>query len=537
MNPKHRHTSSGIELPVVLLANQERSGKERTIEAEPEKPGEYPFTRGIHPTMYRERLWTMRQYAGFGSAAETNARFRSLIQAGASGLSVAFDLPTQMGLDPGDPLALGEIGRVGVSIATVSDLDTLFAGIDLRQVSISMTINSTSYILLAMLLELANRRGVNWGELRGTLQNDILKEYIARGTYIYPPQPSMRIVTDVIEFCTRRVSHFNPISISGYHMREAGATAAQELGFTFADAISYVEAAAARGLTIDEIGPRLSFFFNAHNNFFEEIAKFRAARRIWAKITKERWGATDTRAMKLRFHTQTAGSTLTAQQPLNNTARVALQALAAVLGGTQSLHTNSYDEALGLPTEESATLALRAQEIISYESGVTDVVDPLGGSYLVEYLTDELEKRAVEYIREIDRLGGMAQAIEQRYPQSCIEQAAYEAQRRIEQGVDRVVGVNVGVDAQMHEGIGAFRIPEALEQERVAALTEFKRSRSEVRVEDAKGGVREGVRSGKNIVEVALVGLQAGLTLGEISDSLRNIFGEYRDNVTVGSGG
>lgn len=405
-------------------------------------PGMYPFTRGVQPTMYRARFWTMRQYAGFGTAEESNKRYKYLLEQGQMGLSVAFDLPTQIGYDSDDPMAEGEVGKVGVAIDSLEDMEILFDGIPLDKVSTSMTINSTAAILLAMYIAVAEKQGVPMEKLSGTIQNDILKEYIARGTYIFPPQPSMRIITDIFEFCSKNMPKWNPISISGYHIREAGSTAVQEVAFTLADAIAYVETAIKAGLDPNVFGRRLSFFFAAHNNFLEEIAKFRAARRLWAKIMKERFGVTNEKAMMLRFHTQTGGSTLTAQQPLNNIIRVTIQALAAVLGGTQSLHTNSYDEALGLPTEESVRIALRTQQIIAYESGVADTIDPLGGSYVIEALTNNIEEKAMEYIKKIDEMGGMVKAIESGYVQKEIHESAYKMQLAVEKGEEVIVGVN-----------------------------------------------------------------------------------------------
>ena len=439
-------TSSGIPVERLHLPDEELAAAcpaltDRYL-AEQGFPGEYPFTRGVQPTMYRGRFWTMRQYAGFGSAAESNQRYKYLLEQGQTGLSVAFDLPTQIGYDSDDPLALGEVGKVGVAISSLADMETLFDGIPLDKVSVSMTINAPAGILLAMLIAVAQKQGVDPRGLRGTVQNDILKEYIARGTYIYPPAPSMRLITDLFRYCASDVPHWNTISISGYHIREAGSTAVQEVAFTLANAIEYVSAAIDAGLAVDDFAPQLAFFFNAHNDLFEEVAKFRAARRLWAHIMRERFGARDPKSWQLRFHTQTAGSTLTAQQPENNVVRVTLQALAAVLGGTQSLHTNSQDEALALPTESSVQVALRTQQVIAYESGVADTVDPLAGSYYVEYLTDQIEERAERYLERIDAMGGARKAIEGGFIQAEIQDAAYAALRAVESGEQVVVGVN-----------------------------------------------------------------------------------------------
>jgi methylmalonyl-CoA mutase N-terminal domain/subunit len=499
---------------------------------ETENAGGFPFTRGLYSNMYRGRLWTMRQYAGFGSAEESNARYRYLLEQGQTGLSIAFDLPTQIGLDPDHPLSAGEVGKVGVSIATTDDMDTLLRGIPLDRVSISMTINSTAAILLAMVLCLARRRGVAWSDLRGTVQNDILKEYIARGTYIYPPVHSLRITTDIFSFCSREVPNWNPISISGYHIREAGATAAQELAFTLADGIAYVQSALAAGLQVDEFAGRLSFFFNAHNNLLEEIAKFRAARRLWASIMRRRFGAADPRSCMLRFHTQTAGCTLTAQQPENNIVRVTIQALAAVLGGTQSLHTNSMDEALALPGEAAARTALRTQQILAFESGVANTADPAGGSFAVEQITDELEAEACRYIDEIDSLGGMLRAIESGYVQREIQEASYRYQKRVESceeivvGVNRFAGgesrpidilvVNPGVGEAQSQKVRAFR---AARDSRAAA-------RSLERLRTAAAGTAP-------LMPAILEAVEACATVGEISDGLRSVFGEHRENVRL----
>lgn len=492
-------------------------------------PGEYPFTRGIHPTMYRERLWSMRQYAGFGTAEVANQRYRYLLAQGTTGLSVAFDLPTQMGFDSDDPFARGEVGRVGVAIATVEDMERLFDGIPLDQISTSMTINATAFILLAFYLVVAERRGISWDALRGTVQNDVLKEYIARGTYIYPPKQAMRIVTDMFEFCQSEVPQWNTISISGYHIREAGSTAAQELAFTFANAIAYVEAACAQGLSVDSFAPRLAFFFNCHDNFLEEVAKFRAARRLWALIMRERFAAKDPRSMMLRFHTQTAGSTLTAQQPLTNTVRTTLQALAAVFGGTQSLHTNAYDEALCLPTEQAATLALRTQQIIAMESGVADVVDPWAGSYAIESLTDSLEQECRKLLSEIDSLGGMVRAIEMNFPQQRIEEAAYAYQKLLESKQAYRVGVNIFADEHTLEGnaVELLQVDPRLEEQQIERIQLFRAERDAAAVKAALEKLREEVSAGRVCMPAVLNAVRAHATLGEIANVLRLVFGEF----------
>lgn len=486
-------------------------------------PGEYPFTRGVYPTMYRGRLWTMRQYAGFGTAEETNRRYRYLLDHGQTGLSIAFDLPTQMGYDPDHPMAHGEVGRVGVAITSLEDMRTLFDGIPLEEVSVSMTINATAAILLAFYIALADERGVPRNKLAGTVQNDLLKEYIARGTYIYPVEPSLRLVTDIFAFCSREVPRWNTISISGYHIREAGSTAAQEIAFTFANAIEYVERALAVGLRLDDFAPRLSFFFASHNDLFEEVAKFRAARRIWARIIRERYQGSDESA-RLRFHTQTGGVTLTAQQPLNNVARVTVQGLAAVLGGTQSLHTNAYDEALALPTEESVRLALRTQQVLAHESGVTETIDPLAGSYYVEALTDALEEKALEYLARIEELGGAARAIP--FVQEEIHRAAYEHQLAIERGERIVVGVNA------YQGGETVRIDQpdypALEAAQKAKVAELRTRRDDDAVRAALAEVREAAREGDNLLPPIISAVKALATIGEISDLLREEWGEYR---------
>jgi methylmalonyl-CoA mutase N-terminal domain/subunit len=509
-------TSSGIEIPVTAAPH----------ETDHPQPGDYPFTRGIYPEMYRGRFWTMRQYAGFGTAKETNERYRYLLKSGQTGLSVAFDLPTQIGYDSDDPLAQGEVGRTGVAIDTIDDMETVFDGIPLGEVSTSMTINATAIILLAMYVTVARRQGVSNDKIRGTIQNDILKEFIARGTYIYPPRPSMRLITDIFAYAGDNLPNFNTISISGYHIREAGATAVQEIAFTFANAIAYIEAAQGAGLEIDRFAPRLSFFFNVHNNIFEEIAKFRAARRIWAGIVKERFGAKDKKSMLLRFHTQTAGSTLTAQQPENNIIRVTLQALAAVLGGTQSLHTNSFDEALGLPTRKAAMIALRTQQIIAHESGAASSVDPLAGSYYVEYLTDELEKRILELLKEIDTRGGALKGIETSYFQNAIARSAYEYQKRVESGEDIEVGVNrFQVDDKSQPEI--LKVDKKLEEEQIKRLSEIKASRDQNKVAECLDNLAKAAQSTDNMVGPVTEAVASRVTIGEISNCLRQVWGTY----------
>src|SRR5216683_907525 len=490
-------------------------------------PGEYPFTRGVQPTMYRGRLWTMRQYAGFGSAEESNRRYRYLFEQGQTGLSVAFDLPTQMGRDSDHPLAGGEVGRVGVSICSLADMETLLAELPLDKISTSMTINSTASILLALYLVAAERRGVTWDKVNGTIQNDVLKEYVARGTYIYPPRGSMRIITDIFSFASKEVPNWNTISISGYHIREAGSTAAQELAFTIADGIAYVDAALKAGLEVDAFASRLSFFFNVHNNFFEEIAKFRAARRLWAKIMKERFGAKDERSMMMRFHAQTAGSTLTAQQVDNNVVRVTLQAMAAVLGGAQSLHTNSRDEALALPTEQSALLALRTQQIIANESDVADTVDPLGGSYYVESLTRELEKKAVEYLSKIDDFGGAVEAIERGYMQREIQNAAYLYQREIESKQRIIVGLNQFTTSEQPPA-DILRVNPEIEQKQCERLGRLRAERNAAAAQAALERVEAAARDGGNLMPAIIDAVRNWATLGEISDAMRRVFGEYQ---------
>ncbi|WP_038047266.1 methylmalonyl-CoA mutase [Thermus caliditerrae] len=494
------------------------------------RPGEYPFTRGIYPRMYLDRLWTMRQYAGFSTAEESNARYRYLLAQGQTGLSVAFDLPTQLGLDPDHPMSVGEVGRVGVSIATLEDMRKLFQGIPLDRVSTSMTINAPAMMLLALYLLVAEEQGVSWDKVSGTVQNDILKEYFARGTYIYPPGPSMRLVTDIFEFCAQRVPKWNTISISGYHIREAGATAAQEIAFTLADGKAYVRAALQRGLEVDAFAPRLSFFFAAHGDILEEAAKFRAARRLWARIMREEFGAKDPKSWMLRFHTQTGGSTLTAQEPLNNVVRTAYQALAAVLGGTQSLHTNAYDEALGLPTEKSALLALRTQQILAFESGVTRAVDPLGGSFYVEHLTDQLEKEAERLIQEIDALGGAVAAVEAGYFQRAIEESAWQFQKEVEEGQRVIVGVNRFADpnSPLNEPTPVQRIDPELHERRKRELAEFKAKRDGESVRVGLENLRQAARGSENLFPYVLEAFRRRATLGEVCGVLREEWGEYQ---------
>lgn len=495
-------------------------------------PGEYPFTRGVQHTMYRGKLWTMRQYAGFGTAEESNKRYKYLLEQGQSGLSIAFDLPTQIGYDSDDPHSLGEVGKVGVAIDSLYDMEILFDGIPLDKVSTSMTINATASILLAMYIAVGEKQGVKRDKLRGTIQNDILKEYIARGTYIYPPEPSMRIITNIFEFCSKEMPLWNTISVSGYHIREAGANAVQEVAFTIADGIEYVKTAIEAGLDPNVFGKRLSFFFASHNDLFEEVAKFRAARRIWAKIMKERFKVTDPEALKLRFHTQTSGSTLTAQQPENNIVRVAIQALAAVLGGTQSLHTNSMDEALALPTEDSVRIALRTQQIIAYESGVTKTVDPLGGSYYVESLTDEIERKSFDYIKHIDEIGGMINAIESGYVQQEISNSAYNYQKAIESKEQIIVGVN---DFTVEEKNlrKTMKIDDELEAKQIENLRKMKNNRDTSAVKSSLANLEKVARSNGNLMYSIIDAVKVYATVGEISDTLRKVFGEYKESVII----
>ncbi len=514
-----RRTSSDIEIDALYEApvDPERIGR----------PGEYPYTRGPYTDMYRGRLWTMRQYSGFGTAQETNQRFKDLLEAGQTGLSVAFDLPTQMGFDSDHPLAAGEVGKVGVAIDSIDDMRRLFDGIPLADVSTSMTINATAPLLLLLYELVAAERGVAGDKLRGTIQNDILKEYVARGTYIFPPAPSMRLVTDVFAYADARMPQWNTISISGYHMREAGATAAQELAFTIANGLAYVAAAEAAGLDVDKFAPRLSFFWNGHNDLFEEVAKFRAARRIWARHMREEVGAANPKSWAMRFHTQTAGSTLTAQQPLNNVVRTTIQALAAVLGGTQSLHTNSYDEALGLPTDESALLALRTQQVIAHESGVANTVDPLAGSYFVESLTDGLEEMAEDLIRQVAAMGGAVVAIEEGWMQGQIEDSAYREARRQSSGESVVVGVNRHVSAD-ETAVPVLVIDPSLEESQKEGLIIHREGRDPASVEAALARVEEVAASDDNLMPSMRDALQAGATIGEVSDALRSVFGVHR---------
>ncbi|HZB42140.1 MAG TPA: methylmalonyl-CoA mutase family protein [Ilumatobacter sp.] len=519
-----RRTDSGIEIKPLYTAD-ELAGWDPATQLG--LPGKAPFTRGVYPSMYRGRLWTMRQYSGFGDAASTNERFHFLLNAGQTGLSCAFDLPTQMGYDSDHPRAEGEVGKVGVAIDSIADMRVLLHGIPLDKVTTSMTINSTAAILLLMYEIVAEEQGVDPSTISGTIQNDLLKEYIARGTYVYPPRPSMRIITDIFQYCADRIPRWNTISISGYHIREAGSTAVQEIAFTLANAIAYVQAAIDAGLDVDEFGPRLSFFWNGHNHFFEEVAKFRASRRMWHRIMTERFGAKDPRSSMLRFHTQTGGSTLTAQQPVNNVVRVALQALAAVMGGTQSLHTNGYDEALSLPTEEAARLALRTQQVIGYESGVCDTPDPLAGSYLVESLTDAVEAKAWEYIDRIDQLGGAVAAIEAHYQMDEIEQAAYEYTKSIDDNERVIVGLNrFTLDDQPEPSV--FPIDPGLEQGQRARLAAFKAARDMADVAARLDDVRAAARGSDNLLHPMKAALSANATLGEVSDALRDVFGIYR---------
>jgi len=495
-------------------------------------PGEYPFTRGIYPTMYRGRFWTMRQYAGFGSAAESNQRYRYLLSKGQAGLSVAFDLPTQIGMDSDHPLALGEVGKVGVAIDSLEDMETLFDGIPLEKVSTSMTINATAAILLCLYVAVAKRQGAGLQKLSGTVQNDILKEYIARGTYIYPVRPAMRIVTDIFAWCRDNLPKWNTISISGYHIREAGSTAVQEVAFTLANGIAYVQAALDAGLSVDEFAPQLSFFFNAHNDLLEEIAKYRAARRLWAGIMAERFAAKDPRSLMLRFHAQTAGSSLTAQQPENNIVRVAIQALAAVLGGCQSLHTNSMDEALALPTEDAALIALRTQQILANETGVANTVDPVAGSYAIESLTNEIESLAVDYLSKIDKMGGMLRAIEAGFVQGEIQKAAYDFQRAVEKKEQIVVGVNDFV-AEEPRTIPTLRIDADIERSQITRLNALRAKRDSARAKSALAELQRRAATSENLLPAILAAVEAYATVGEISDALRRVFGEYQESVVI----
>jgi methylmalonyl-CoA mutase N-terminal domain/subunit len=522
-------TSSGIELPNDF--NPENTSDldyARDLGA----PGEFPYTRGVRPNMYRGRFWTMRQYAGFATAAESNERYKYLLSQGTTGLSVAFDLPTQIGLDSDDELSRGEVGKVGVAIDSLDDMLTLLDGIPLDQVTTSMTINATASTLLCLYLAVSRKQGVPFDKVGGTIQNDILKEYIARGTYIYPPKPSLRLITDTFAFCAAEVPNWNTISISGYHIREAGSTAAQEVAFTLADGIAYVQAAIDVGLDVDKFAPRLSFFFNSHNNLIEEIAKFRAARRLWARIMKDRFGAKDPRSMMLRFHTQTAGSTLTAQQPEVNVVRTTVQALAAVLGGTQSLHTNSMDEALSLPTESAARIALRTQQVIAHESGVADTVDPLAGSYAVEEITTQLERRARDYIEKIDAMGGMLEAIESGYVQREIQEAAYDYQRAVEKKDAIVVGVNQ-FQIDEPDAIPILKIDDRIEREQVERVRAVRAKRDTAKCDAAISSLRNAAAGTENLLPHILNCVEAYATVGEISNTLRSVWGEYQEAVTV----
>jgi len=519
-------TSSGIELKNHFTPPDAAVDYQRDLG----EPGQYPFTRGVYETMYRGRLWTMRQYAGFSTAEESNRRYKYLLAQGTTGLSVAFDLPTQIGYDSDHPLAAGEVGRVGVAIDSLADMEALFDGIPLDRVSTSMTINATAAILLALYIAVGRKQGVREGQLQGTIQNDILKEYIARGTYIYPPKASLRIVTDIFAYCAREVPNWNTISISGYHIREAGSTAVQEVAFTLADGITYVRAALEAGLDVDRFAPRLAFFFNAHNNFLEEVAKYRAARRLWAHIMRERFGARDPRSLMLRFHTQTAGSTLTAQQPEVNVIRTTIQALAAVLGGTQSLHTNARDEALSLPTEDAARVALRTQQVIAYESGVADTADPLAGSYAVEYLTNEITRGATDYIAKIDEMGGMLAAIEAGYVQREIERAAYDYQKAVEAQEEIVVGVNK-FQVKEEPPIPTLRIDPASERAQVERVRRVRAERNTSAAMTALEAVERAARSGENLMPPIIAAVEVYVTLGEISDRLRAVFGEYTEAI------
>ncbi len=521
---KNFETTSGIEVPRVTLP------EERDYLTDIGFPGEYPFTRGVQPTMYRGRFWTMRQYAGYASAEESNRRYRYLLGQGQTGLSVAFDLPTQIGFDSDDPMAAGEVGKVGVAISSLKDMEMLFDQIPLDKVSTSMTINAPAAVLLAMYIAVARKQGVEEMKLRGTIQNDILKEYIARGTYIYPPKPSMRLITDVFQYCCENVPAWNTISISGYHIREAGSTAAQEVAFTFANAIAYVDAALRSGLEVDSFADQLSFFFACHNNFLEEVAKFRAARRIWARLMKERFGSDKDRSQMMRFHTQTGGSTLTAQQPENNIVRTTLQALAAVLGGTQSLHTNSMDEALSLPSEKAVRIALRTQQIIANESGAADSVDPLAGSYLVEHLTDELENKVMDYLKKIDDMGGALSAIDNGYIQQEIQESAYRYQKAVEKEEQLIVGVN------------SFKVEEKIEMERLkvnprieteqhARLASLRETRDNSKVSELKTQLERAAKSDTNLMPIFITCVESDMTLGEICGVLRSVWGEYQPPV------
>lgn len=522
-------TSSGIELPNDF--NPENSTPVNYY-ADLGEPGQFPYTRGVRRNVYRGRFWTMRQYAGFATAEESNARYKYLLSQGTTGLSVAFDLPTQIGLDSDDPLSFGEVGKVGVAIDSLDDMLTLFDGIPLDTVSTSMTINATASTLLCLYLAVARKQNVSFDKVTGTVQNDILKEYIARGTYIYPPKPSLRLITDMFAYCASDVPNWNTISISGYHIREAGSTAAQEVAFTLADGICYVQAAIDVGLKVDDFAPRLSFFFNSHNNLLEEIAKFRAARRLWARIMKDRFGAKDPKSLMLRFHTQTAGSTLTAQQPEVNVVRTTIQALAAVLGGTQSLHTNSMDEALSLPTERAARIALRTQQVIAYESGVADTVDPFAGSYAIEELTNNLERIAVDYIEKIDGMGGMLRAIETGYVQNEIQDAAFDYQRSVETNAAIVVGVNK-FQSEEETAIPILKVDEKIEREQVERLQSIREKRNAADAASVIKRITDSANGTENLMPHILTAVEAHVTVGEISNALRKVWGEYRESITI----
>jgi methylmalonyl-CoA mutase N-terminal domain/subunit len=521
-------TISGLPVDRLYLPEN----PDETYQAKLGLPGEYPYARGVQPTMYRGRFWTMRQYAGFATAAESNRRYRYLLEQGQTGLSVAFDLPTQIGYDADHAMAMGEVGKVGVSISSLKDMETLFDQIPLDKVSTSMTINAPAGILLAMYIAVAEKQGVAAKDLRGTIQNDILKEYSSRGTYIFPPRPSMRVITNIFAYCAAEVPQWNTISISGYHIREAGSTAVQEVAFTLANGLAYVQAAVAAGLDVDAFGPRLSFFFNAHLDFLEEVAKYRAARRLWARLMKERFGAKDPRSLMVRFHTQTAGCSLTAQQPSNNIVRVAFQAMSAVLGGTQSLHTNSMDEALSLPTTEAVTIALRTQQLIAYETGVGDTIDPLAGSYYVERLTDEIERQALDYIEKIDALGGAAEAIERGFVQREIQQAAYDYQKAIETGQRVVVGMNKFVTKEPFAG-KLLRVDPKVREDQAAALAALRAGRDQAAVDQGLKALRAAAQGDENLMPHFLACVRAYATLGEICDTLRGVFGEYRAPSTI----
>ncbi len=523
-------TSSGIKIkPVYGPFDRRNFNQKRDLGI----PGGYPFTRGIYPTMYRGRLWTMRQYAGFGTAEESNRRYRYLLSQGQTGLSVAFDLPTQLGFDSDHPQARGEVGKVGVAVDCLDDMEILFRRIPLDRVSVSMTINATAAILLAMYLAIASRRRIPWSNLSGTIQNDVLKEYFARGTYIYPPQSSLRLIIDIMTFCQKSVPRWNTMSISGYHIREAGATAVQELAFTFADAIAYIEAATRAGLEVDSFAPRLSFFLAAHNQFFEEIAKFRAARRIWARLMKERFKAKNPHSWAFRFHTQTSGVTLTAQEPENNVIRVTLQALAAILGGTQSLHTNSRDEAIALPSEESARIALRTQQIIAHESGAADTVDPVGGSYFLETLTDSIEERVWGYLRKIDDIGGMFRAIETGYVQQEIQESAFRYQKRVEGKEQIIVGLNEYCGGQEKTMFRLHSPSRRIEKLQVERLRRLRKARSDRAVSNSLEALRRAAESPGNLMPYFIAAVKARATLGEISDVLRDVYGIYQESVVI----